>query len=149
MLYRLLKIYVRAAIHLFCHSIYVDKKYLLNTKGPLLIAANHPNSFLDAMIFDVLFEIPITSLARGDAFKNKYIFRVLRALKMLPVYRVREGAENLNINYKTFDECIELFKKEEAVLIFSEGLCVNEWHLRSLKRVQQGLRFRHGTLAYL
>lgn len=142
MLYKLLKIYVRLAIHLFCHSIYVDKRWLLQTKGPLLIAANHPNSFLDAILFDILFDIPITSLARGDAFKKKRIFKVLRSLKMLPVYRIREGAENLNTNYDTFDSCIELFRHNEGVLIFSEGLCVNEWHLRPLKKGTARLAFQ-------
>ena len=58
---------------------------------------------------------------------------------MLPVYRPSEGVENLSENYKTFDTCIELFKRGEIVLIFSEGLCVNEWHLRPLKKEQQGL----------
>lgn len=107
---------------------------MLKIKGPLLIASNHPNSFLDAIIYDILFDIPITSLARGDAFKWKRIFYLLRALKMLPVYRIREGAENLNTNYETFDTCSKIFKKEEAILIFSEGLCINEWHLRPLKK---------------
>ncbi len=142
MLYRILKIYVRLAVRLFSHSVYVDKKALLNSKGPLLLASNHPNSFLDAILFDILFDIPITSLARGDAFKNKNIFRLLRNLKMLPVYRIREGTENLNTNYETFDACIGIFKQYEGVLIFSEGLCVNEWHLRSLKKGTARLAFK-------
>ncbi|GAB3425994.1 1-acyl-sn-glycerol-3-phosphate acyltransferase [Niabella aquatica] len=142
MIYHALKIYVRFIIHLFFHSINVDKKELLKTGGPLLIASNHPNSFLDAIIFDILFDIPVTSLARGDAFKNKGIFRLLRSLKMLPVYRIREGSENLNINYETFNTCIELFKQKEAVLIFSEGLCINEWHLRPLKKGTARLAFK-------
>lgn len=111
-------------------------------EGPLLIASNHPNSFLDAIIFDILFDVPITSLARGDAFKNKHIFRLLRRLKMLPVYRIREGAQNLNVNYDTFDACLELFQQKEAVLIFSEGFCVNEWHLRPLKKGTARLAFQ-------
>lgn len=142
LLYRFLKIYVRLAIRLFCHSIAIDKRALLQSRGPLLIASNHPNSFLDAIIFDILFDIPITSLARGDAFKNKRIFRVLRSLKMLPVYRIREGAENLNTNYDTFNSCIVLFRQNEGVLIFSEGLCVNEWHLRPLKKGTARLAFQ-------
>lgn len=142
MLYRFLKIYVRLAIRLFCHPIAIDKRSLLQTKGPLLIASNHPNSFLDAIIFDILFNIPVTALARGDAFKNKRIFRILRSLKMLPVFRIREGSENLNTNYDTFNSCIALFRQNEGVLIFSEGLCVNEWHLRPLKKGTARLAFQ-------
>lgn len=103
-------------------------------KGPLLIASNHPNSFLDAVILTTLFDKPVISLARGDAFKNKFIFKVLRGLNILPVYRLSEGAENLHTNYHTFDQCKEIFKKNGVVLIFSEGLCINEWKLRPLKK---------------
>lgn len=53
---------------------------------------------------------------------------------MLPVYRVSEGVENLDHNYTTFNACQQLFKKDKIVLIFSEGRCINEWHLRPLKK---------------
>lgn len=107
---------------------------MLKKRGPLLLASNHPNSFLDAIILDILFEQPIWSLARGDVFKNKFISRVLTSLKMFPVYRVSEGVENLNSNYETFESCKTLFRKKGIVLIFSEGKCINEWHLRPLKK---------------
>ncbi len=103
-------------------------------KGPLILAANHPNSFLDAIILAILFRQPIYSLARGDAFANNFLSKLLRSLNMLPVYRQSEGTENIGINYTTFDECINLFKKNGIVLIFSEGRCINEWHLRPLKK---------------
>ncbi len=134
MLYRILKIVARLFIHIFCRNIRINTKALLKTKGPVLLATNHPNSFLDAVILDTLFEQPVYALARGDAFKNKTVDAILRSLNMLPVYREREGTENLQLNYNTFDECINIFKKDGIVLIFSEALCENEWHLRPLKK---------------
>ena len=53
---------------------------------------------------------------------------------MFPVYRVSEGVENMDENYKTFDLCKNIFKQNGIVLIFSEGRCINEWHLRPLKK---------------
>lgn len=103
-------------------------------KGPLLIAANHPNSFLDAIILASLFHSPIYSLARGDAFVGKFTNKILNSFNMLPVYRVSEGAENLENNYSTFESCQQLFTQKKIVLIFSEGRCTNEWHLRPLKK---------------
>lgn len=135
MLYNFVKIFARLAIHIFCRDIKVVKKELLQkSNGPLLLAVNHPNSFLDAIILCTLFDKPIYSLARGDVFKGKLISRILTAFKMLPVYRVSEGAENLEDNYKTFNDCTEIFKQNGIVLIFSEGKCINEWHLRPLKK---------------
>ena len=119
---------------IFCRGIMVNNRPMLKKKGPLLLASNHPNSFLDAVILDILFQQPIWSLTRGDVFKNKLISRILTALKMFPVYRVSEGVENLNSNYETFENCINIFKQKGIVLIFSEGKCINEWHLRPLKK---------------
>lgn len=102
--------------------------------GPLLLAANHPNSFLDAVILDILFKKPIWSLARGDVFKKPFYIKLLTMLKILPVFRTSEGVENLDVNYKTFDACRDIFRNKGVVLVFSEGKCINEWHLRSLKK---------------
>ncbi len=103
-------------------------------KGPLLLPFNHPNSFLDAIILDILFDEPLWSLARGDAFRGKMISRFLTSVKIMPIYRTSEGVENLSENYKTFDSCINIFRKGGVVQIFIEGKCVNEWHLRPFKK---------------
>jgi 1-acyl-sn-glycerol-3-phosphate acyltransferase len=125
---------VSFAIRIFCRRVIINKPTLLKEKGPLLLASNHPNSFLDSVIIDTLFEQPIWSLARGDVFKNKFATRILTAMKILPVYRTSEGVENLSTNYKTFDSCVELFRRDAIVMIFSEGKCINEWQLRPLKK---------------
>ena len=49
---------------------------------------------------------------------------------MLPIYRSSEGAENMEHNYTSFGSCREIFKRGGIVLIFIEGRCINEWHLR-------------------
>ena len=134
MLYSIVKIIARLALPLYCRDIEINQREHLNHKGPLILACNHPNSFLDAIILCTLFDSTIYSLARGDAFKNKRAAKFLRLFKMFPVYRVSEGVENLEENYTTFKLCKDLFKKNGIVLIFSEGRCINEWHLRPLKK---------------
>ena len=134
MLYKFFKIFTKIALRLCCRNITINNKKLLQCGGPMLLAANHPNSFLDAIILCILFKRPVYSLARGDIFKNKIMAKFLHAIHILPVYRTSEGMENLNINYETFDKCVKIFKQNGIVLIFSEGLCLNEWHLRPLKK---------------
>ncbi len=134
MLYSFVKILARLGLPLYCRDIAINKKELLKHKGPLILACNHPNSFLDAIILCTLFDGTIYSLARGDAFKNKTAAKFLRLFKMFPVYRVSEGVENMEENYTTFNLCKKQFKKNGIVLIFSEGRCINEWHLRPLKK---------------
>lgn len=134
MLYRLLKIPASLGFWLYCRNLRCNNKAALNLKGPLIIASNHPNSFLDAIVLASLFKKPVYSLARGDAFKKPFVAKLLKSLNMYPVYRTSEGVENMEHNYSTFDACKEIFKKDGIVLIFSEGRCINEWHLRPLKK---------------
>jgi 1-acyl-sn-glycerol-3-phosphate acyltransferase len=139
--YQLLKAYARFAIHLYCTKIVVNKKNLLNINGPVLFAANHPNSFLDGVILSTLLKQNLYSLTRGDVFKNRIAGKILSWLKLLPVYRTSEGTHNLAHNYTTFDACHEIFKKKQIVLIFSEAGSVNEWHLRPLRKGTARLAF--------
>jgi len=133
-MYSLLKLYARLVIRIYCRRIVINKPGYLQSRGPLLLAANHPNSFLDGIILTTLFEQPLRSLARGDAFQHPQLNRFLRWLNLLPVYRTSEGVHNLGHNYTTFDACHDTFEQGGIVLIFSEGRCENEWHLRPLKK---------------
>lgn len=134
MLIWLIKLYARFCLQLYCRKIVVNKQDCLNIRGPVLFAANHPNSFLDGILLTAILKEPVYSLARGDAFSTRGAEKFLRWLRLLPVYRTSEGVENLTHNYTTFTACQEVFQKDGIVLIFSEGRCINEWHLRPLKK---------------
>lgn len=132
--YPVLQIPARLALRIYVKKLQTNMPDAFNLEGPLLLACNHPNSFLDAILLSAWFKKPIHSLARGDAFKNPLHAKLMALLHMHPIYRTSEGPENLGQNYQTFEICKEVFKKNGIVLIFSEGLCTNEWHLRSLKK---------------
>ncbi len=100
----------------------------------MLLAANHPNSFFDAVLLGALFKRPVHFLTRGDAFKNRFAKKLLAILKAIPIYRLQEGKENLSLNGPTFEKCYNIFKQGGIILIFSEGLCENQWQLRALKK---------------
>jgi 1-acyl-sn-glycerol-3-phosphate acyltransferase len=119
---------------IFCRRIVINQPERLQMDGPLLLACNHPNSFLDAILLDILFKKPVWSLARGDVFKKPLTIKLLAKLRILPVYRTSEGVENLETNYTTFESCKNIFRKKGIVQVFSEGKCINEWHLRPLKK---------------
>lgn len=134
LLYKILHFPARLALRFYCRRLVINRPEYLRIKGPVLIAANHPNSFLDAIILASIFRQPIYSLARGDAFISPFYNKLLVSLNMLPVYRISEGSKNLHHNYDTFGKVNDLLANGKIVLIFSEGLCKNEWHLRPLKK---------------
>jgi 1-acyl-sn-glycerol-3-phosphate acyltransferase len=130
----ILKLFIRAALWLFCAEINTKNKYLLNSSGPLLIIANHPNSFLDAIIIGSRYNRTVHFLARGDVFTKKHHRFLLKLLNMIPVYRLREGKEFLHLNEYAFIESARLLKNNEAVLIFIEGTCLNTNELQPFKK---------------
>jgi 1-acyl-sn-glycerol-3-phosphate acyltransferase len=130
----ILKLFIRAALWLFCAEINTKNKYLLKTSGPLLIIANHPNSFLDAIIIGSRYNRRIHFLARGDVFTKKPHRFLLGLLNMIPVYRLREGKQFLHLNEYAFIESARLLKNNEAVLIFIEGTCLNTNQLQPFKK---------------
>ena len=131
---QLLKILIQVGLWLFCHKIHLKNKQLFKTKGPLLIIANHPNSFLDALIIGSYYQRRVYFLARGDAFRKPIHRFILESLNMIPVYRLREGKEYLHLNDYAFNKSIDLLSKGFAVLIFIEGTCINSHELQPFKK---------------
>lgn len=98
------------------------------------MAATHPNSFLDAIIINLILDRPVWSLARGDVFRKKWARWLVTQINMFPIYRLSEGRENMIKNDQTFEQVKKFMLEKEQVLIFSEGLCANQTKLLPLKK---------------
>ena len=134
MIYHILKFYVGFLLKLFIKDLKVTGMERVPQNRAVLFAAFHSNSFLDAIILDILVEKPIWSLARGDAFKKPVAAWFLKQFYMLPIFRQTEGRENMHKNDETFERCAEVFRNKGQVQIYSEGLCRNQTQLLSLKK---------------
>jgi 1-acyl-sn-glycerol-3-phosphate acyltransferase len=134
LLYQLIKIIVRLALKIFCPELVVNHGRLLKLQGPVLIAANHPNSFFDAILIGALFTRPVHFLARGDAFRKAWHRKLFGLLNMIPVYRLSDGKENLGLNETAFQRSKEILSQGGLVLIFIEGICVNKHELQPFKK---------------
>ncbi len=88
---------------------------------PVIFAPNHQNALLDplAIIFSGHFQ-PVF-LARADIFKNKIVARILNFLKILPVYRIRDGKDNLDNNTGVFDAAVRILQHNKMLCLFPEA----------------------------
>ena len=129
-----LKFWVRLALKIFCPKVKISNQQYLNFQGPLLIVANHPNSFLDAVIIGAFYHRKIHFLARGDVFQKPIFGYLLRSIGMIPVFRAREGKEHLHRNSHTFQESVNIIQEGGAVLIFIEGICLNTHEIQPFKK---------------
>ena len=123
---------VRLGLPLYLRKLCVVNASAVPTNAPVLLASNHSGSFFDAVVIGSVVRQPIYTLARGDVFRNPKAAFWLRAIKLIPVFRGSEGRENLKKIDTTLGECLSVMKDNGAVIIFSEGICVNEWNLRPL-----------------
>jgi 1-acyl-sn-glycerol-3-phosphate acyltransferase len=96
-------------------------KEKLDHSSPTIIIANHPASFLDAMVLAVFLGRPLHFYVRGDIFSHPLARWVLSRLHMIPIYSIEHGLNNLAKNKNTFDRGQQLLNDGNMLLIFPEG----------------------------
>lgn len=104
------------------------------TDKPVLFAITHRNAFMDSLAFVNTKGTQVWQLARGDAFKNPMMKRLFYFFHMLPLWRERDGVDTKAMNQPTFDACADLLIHNAMVGIYPEGNCINEEHVRPLKK---------------
>ena len=104
--------------------------------APVIFAPNHQNALMDALI--VLFSSPgdTVFLARADLFRKKLMAKVLNSLKILPVFRIRDGVEELGKNQEIFDITVGVLHRKHQLCIMPEG---NHGDKRRLRGMGKGI----------
>jgi 1-acyl-sn-glycerol-3-phosphate acyltransferase len=133
-MYHFLKLLMSLAVRVFFRRIVVEGREYLRQQGPLLVVANHPNTFMDAVLIAVHLPRPVYFLANASVFRNPVAAWLFRRLHMVPVYRqqdVRPGEKP--DNSRTFDKCFAHLHRGKMLLIFPEGTSIHEKKLRPIK----------------
>ncbi len=128
------RIWLRLSLRAYFKRFYWIDKECVPEKGPIIIASNHPSAFLDGFTATVFLKRPVHYITRGDVFKKPWAEKLLRSFRLIPIYRREEGKENMHKNDDTFRACFNLFENGGAIIIFSEGICIEEKRLRPLRK---------------
>jgi len=120
--------------HIFYRRTEVRGRQKFRSDEPLLFAPNHQNALMDALVFVTTLPQEPIFLARADIFKSRFITRILNFLKMMPVYRIRDGFENLQKNQEVFDRCTEILRTGHSLCMFPEGNHSDKRFFRPLKK---------------
>ncbi len=111
---------MKLSLRFYFHKVKIEGAESVPKNTPLIVAPNHQNAFLDALLVGAFIPIPLHYLARQDVF-NRWTKSILSILQMIPIYRIRDGYSKLSLNDSIFESCFELFRGKESVLIFAEG----------------------------
>ena len=120
----------------FYRRVTVKNKRHIEANVPTILALNHPNAFMDPVAFSLVTYPPKHYyLARGDVFNNKMARFFLERLGLAPIYRIQDGGkEGLQKNAETYVRVNELLGKNKKIMVFAEGLCIQERRLRPIKK---------------
>lgn len=122
--YTLAKIPVNTVLRLyFRRLVFTGKKENVSKKRPVILAPNHRNALLDALmlVYSSYHAKQVVFLARADIFKQKFVAWLLRGLRIMPVFRIRDGIDNLDKNNEVFDNAARVLKKNNPLALFPEG----------------------------
>lgn len=136
MVWHTLRYLISFFLPVFYKRVQVKNMHQLKVKGPVIIAMNHPNAFTDPIyIASLAYPQRVSYLARGDAFKPGLIAHLLEKIGIVPIFRIQDGGkEGLKKNDEAYRRVNHLLSKNGKMIVFAEGLCVQERRLRPLKK---------------
>jgi 1-acyl-sn-glycerol-3-phosphate acyltransferase len=120
----------------FYRRVIVVGRENINSSDFLIFAPNHQNALMDALAVLFTHKGQPIFLARADIFKRKFIASILYFLKILPVYRIRDGFDALKSNDIIFDKTIDVMRNKNGLVILPEG---NHEGVRRLRQLKKGI----------
>lgn len=133
-LWSLLSYYVCILHKLFYKNIIVEGKDNVPENSPVIFAPNHQNALMDPLAVMFTINQQIVFLARSDIFKNNLVGKFMHFLKILPIFRIRDGKDNLANNDLTFDVAVKVLESNQRIGIFPEARHTDKRRLLDLKK---------------
>lgn len=136
MIYRLLRALLRHALRIFFRKLEIEGLEDVPEQGPLLLAANHPNTLIDVLLVATCLDRKVGFVAKSTLFKNPLIGALLRFLGAVPIYRRKDGPlteATRDQNKSALAGCEQAVADGQAILIFPEGVSEPNPRLQPLK----------------
>lgn len=133
--YYLFKLLIKFSLLFYTRKVIVNGKENIPKKGALLFMVNHPNGLIDPLLVAVNNPRIQHFLVRASAFKKPLIKRFLESLNLMPIFRIRDGVNQLEKNTEVFEKCFDLLNQQKALMIFPEG---SHNHKRNVRKLSKG-----------
>ena len=123
--------------------------------GAMIFGVNHSNTLMDALVMCASNRQKKVFIARGDIFKNPIVAKILTFLRILPIFRIRNGVEAVRHNDESINQAVDVVRDRVQLFIFPEGTHRTK---HSLMRMSKGIfhialdannQFGKGTPIYI
>ena len=136
-LYHVIRPLVTLAFKIYFKKIYHIGGENIPTNGPVILSINHPTAFFEPTVMACTFpEHDFYFLTRGDVFQKDIFRRIFESLLMIPIYRFKDGFDNLRKNEASLNLVTELLGEGKKIQIFSEGTTKT---IKRLHPLQKGM----------
>ncbi len=120
-IYLFIKIWIKTSLHLYYRRIKVFGLANIPIDKPVMFLPNHQNALLDPLLIAVDCNRKPYFLTRSDVFKSSILNHLFELVRMIPIYRIRDGRDSLKNNDEVFDKCVKLLLQKESLLMFPEA----------------------------
>ncbi len=132
----ILKFWVMIAIRAYYRKIKVIGIEKVPVDAPIIFAPNHQYAFMDALVVATVNKRIPYFLVRADIFQTPIANFLLRALRMIPVYRKRDKVDVVAKNEEIFNKCVQILLERKHLIIFPEG---NHSKIRRIRTIRKGI----------
>ncbi|MFW5820726.1 MAG: 1-acyl-sn-glycerol-3-phosphate acyltransferase [Bacteroidota bacterium] len=140
--YSILKAYETFCFKRYYKHIQVIGRENIPYNKRYIFTPNHQNALMDALAVVNASGRDTVFFARADIFRKKGQSKILRFLKIMPIYRMRDGASELTKNEDIFNSAIEILEDHVPICIMPEGNHGEKRRLRSLVKGVFRIAFR-------
>lgn len=99
----------------------VKGKENIPADGAVIIAPNHCNTLMDALVVLRAFDNESVFGARADLFKRPFIAKLMYFVRILPMVRQRDGLRNVLKNNETQEVIVEILENRVRFCMYPEG----------------------------
>ena len=102
-------------------KIEVTGKENIPTNGAVIIAPNHCNTLMDALVILQAFKDESVFGARADIFNKPFIAKIMTFVRILPMVRQRDGLRNVLKNNETQEIIVDTLENKVRFCMYPEG----------------------------
>lgn len=102
-----------------------------------IFGANHTNTLMDALVLLRMSKEKKVFIARGDIFKKKFISKTMHFLRILPIYRIRDGYKSVkDNNAEIIEKAADVIHDEVKLFLYPEA---SHRTKHSIKQLSKGI----------
>ncbi len=133
MLYALARVFLRFATRVYFRRLEIVGAEEVPARGPVILAANHPQSITDALVLGLATRRVVHYVAHSGLFANPVQRWLLGHAGVIPIHRPKDVGDAASRNEASFRACRELLERGGCIGIFPEGTSREERRVQDFK----------------